>query len=67
MPIGNYQWKAQRAHLKDNPKLQKQWLNTIIQTKADASRGYFVNINGHFPKSTYDYLRDLPLQLIKLL
>ena len=59
LPIGKYQWEERRAHLKDNPDWQKQWFNKILNTKADASRGYFVNIRAHFPIETHDKL-DLP-------
>ena len=60
MSIGNYQWKEQRVHLKDNPELQKKWLNTILKIKANSSRECFINIKVHFPRNTYDYLNDLP-------
>ncbi|CAJ0829604.1 3262_t:CDS:2 [Entrophospora sp. SA101] len=48
------------THLKDNPELQFEWLETIQKTKSDASRGYFVNIKAHFPIGTHDKLKDLP-------
>ncbi|CAH1767592.1 11897_t:CDS:1, partial [Entrophospora sp. SA101] len=60
LPIRNYKWEARRAHLKDNPELQFEWLETIQKTKSDASRGYFVNIKAHFPIGTHDKLKDLP-------
>src|SRR5215210_9230995 len=40
--------------------MQKQFLNRILKTKANALRGYFLNIKAHFPLKTHDYLRDLP-------
>ncbi|UZO27485.1 uncharacterized protein OCT59_019678 [Rhizophagus irregularis] len=43
-----------------NPDKQKQILNVILNTKPDATCGYFLNIKAHFPLKTYDYLQDLP-------
>ncbi|CAJ0841305.1 19684_t:CDS:2 [Entrophospora sp. SA101] len=57
-PIEKFNSKL--AHLKDNPELQFEWLETIQKTKSDASRGYFVNIKAHFPIGTHDKLKDLP-------
>src|SRR5437764_4677669 len=60
LPIGNYQWEASREYLLKNPAKQKQFLDRILKTKENASRGYFLNIKSHFPLKTHDYLRDLP-------
>ena len=59
LPIGSYQWEASREYLLKNPAMQKQFLNRILKTKANALRGYFLNIKAHFPLKTHDYLRDL--------
>ena len=40
--------------------MQKKYLEKILKTKANAPRGYFLNIKSHFPLKTHDYLRDLP-------
>ena len=60
LPIGNYKWVASREYLKNNPKMQKKYLEMILKTGADASRGFFLMINSHFPLKTHNYLRDLP-------
>ena len=60
LPIGNYQWEASREYLLKNPAMQKKYLRKILKTKANAPRGYFLNIKSHFPLKTHDYLRDLP-------
>ena len=60
LPIGNYQWEASREYLLKNPEIQKKYLNKILNTKADAKRGYFLKINAHFPLKTHEYLSDLP-------
>jgi hypothetical protein len=60
LPIGNYQWVASREYLLKNPKMQKKYLKIILKTKADAPRGYYLNIDNHFPLKTHDYLKDLP-------
>ena len=60
LPIGNYKWVASREYLLKNPKMQKKYLDMILKTKADAPRGFFLNINSHFPLKTHDYLKDLP-------
>src|SRR6266498_520872 len=60
LPIGNYQWKASQKYLLKNPAMQKKYLEKILKTKANTSRGYFLNIKSHFPLKTHDYLRDLP-------
>ena len=38
----------------------KKYLEKILNTRSDAKRGYFLNINAHFPLKTHDYLKDLP-------
>ncbi|GBB85764.1 hypothetical protein RclHR1_01220060 [Rhizophagus clarus] len=60
LPIGNYQWEASWKYLLKNPAMQKKYLEKILKTKANASRGYFLNIKSHFSLKTHDYLRDLP-------
>ena len=40
--------------------MQKRYLEKILNTRSDAKRGYFLNINAHFPLKTHDYLKDLP-------
>jgi hypothetical protein len=60
LPIGNYKWEASRQYLQDNPAMQKKYLEQILKTKANAKRGYFLNIKAHFPPKTHDYLNDLP-------
>src|SRR5260364_355533 len=60
LPIGNYQWEGRREHFRINPIFQKEMLNKILNTKADAKRGYFLKINTCFPLKTHDYLSDLP-------
>jgi len=60
LPIGNYKWEVSRKYLEDNPNEQKKYLEKILNTKADAKRGYFLKINTHFPLKTHDYLSDLP-------
>src|SRR5271154_6453071 len=60
LPIGNYEWVASREYLLKNPAMQKKYLEKILKTKADASKGYFLNIKAHFPLKTHDYLKDLP-------
>ena len=40
--------------------MQKKYLEKILKTKADAPKGYFLNIKAHFPLKTHDYLSDLP-------
>src|SRR5271170_6802848 len=60
LPIGDYQWVASREYLLKNPAMQKKYLEKILKTKADAPRGYFLNIKAHFPLMSYDYLSDLP-------
>ncbi|CAG8727741.1 20154_t:CDS:10, partial [Cetraspora pellucida] len=47
-------------YLEDNPSEQKKYLEKILNTKADAKRGYFLNIKMHFFLKTHDYLNDLP-------
>ena len=58
--IGNYQWEASREYLQKNPAMQKKYLEKILNIRSDAKRGYYLNINSHFPRKTHDYLRDLP-------
>ena len=60
LPIGNYKWEVSRKYLEDNRNEQKKYLNKILNTKADAKRGYFLKINAHFPLKTHEYLSDLP-------
>src|SRR6185437_2273514 len=60
LPIGNYKWEVSRKYLEDNRNEQKKYLNKILNTKADAKRGYFLKINAHFPIKTHEYLSDLP-------
>src|SRR5437016_1424514 len=60
LPIGNYQWEASQKYLLKNPIMQKKYFKRILKTKANASRGYFLNIKAHFPLKTHDYLRELP-------
>ncbi|PKB96142.1 hypothetical protein RhiirA5_435370, partial [Rhizophagus irregularis] len=60
LPIGGYEWLASREYLLKNPDKQKQYLEYILTTKPDARRGYFLNINAHFPLKTHEYLKDLP-------
>ncbi|GBC08751.1 hypothetical protein RclHR1_08350021 [Rhizophagus clarus] len=59
-PIRNYQWEASQEYLLKNPAMQKKYLEKILNTRSDAKRGYFLNINAHFPFKTHDYLSDLP-------
>ncbi len=59
LPIGNYQWEASREYLLKNPAMQKKYLEKILNTRSDAKRGYFLNINAHFPLKTHEYLKDL--------
>ena len=40
--------------------MQKKYLEKILNTRSDAKREYFLNINAHFPLKTHDYLKDLP-------
>ncbi|GBB96236.1 hypothetical protein RclHR1_27070004 [Rhizophagus clarus] len=49
LPVGNYKWVASREYLKNNPKMQKKYLEMILKTRADAQRGFFLMINSHFP------------------
>ena len=49
LPIGDYKWEGRQGHFKNNPVFQKEMLNKILKTKADSKRGYFLNINAHFP------------------
>ncbi|CAG8813449.1 24552_t:CDS:2 [Cetraspora pellucida] len=60
LPIGNYKWEVSRKYLEDNPNEQKKYLKKILNTKADAKKGYFLKINTHFPLKTHNYLSDLP-------
>src|SRR5271170_3999594 len=60
LPIGNYEWVASQEYLLKNLAMQKKYLEKILKTKADASKGYFLNIKAHFPLKTHDYLKDLP-------
>ncbi|CAG8586358.1 10657_t:CDS:2, partial [Cetraspora pellucida] len=60
LPIGNYKWEVSHKYLEDNSNEQKKYLEKILNTKADAKRGYFLNIKAHFPLKTHDYLSDLP-------
>src|SRR5271154_2568750 len=60
LPIGNYEWVASWKYLLKNPAMQKKYLEKILKTKANASRGYFLNIKAHFPLMSHDYLSDLP-------
>ena len=39
--------------------MQKKYLEKILNTRSDAKRGYFLNINAHFPLKTHEYLKDL--------
>src|SRR5271154_75786 len=61
LPIGNYEWVASWEYLLKNPAMQKKYLKKILKTKADAPKGYFLNIKAHFPLKIHDYLSDLPL------
>ncbi|GBB98196.1 hypothetical protein RclHR1_31610001 [Rhizophagus clarus] len=47
LPIGNYQWEASQEYLLKNPAMQKKYLEKILKTKANAPRGYFLNIKSH--------------------
>ena len=40
--------------------MQKKYLEKILNTRSDAKRGYFLNINAHVPLKTHEYLKDLP-------
>ena len=60
LPIRNYQWEASREYLLKNPAMQKKYLEKILNIRSDAKRGYFLNINAHFPLKTHEYLKDLP-------
>src|SRR5260363_124514 len=60
LPIGNYKWEASRKYLKDNPNVQKKYLDRILNTEANSLQGYYLNIKAHFPLKTHDYLSDLP-------
>ena len=60
LSVGNYKWVASREYLKNNPKMQKKYLEMILKTRADASRKFFLMINSHFLLKTHNYLRDLP-------
>ncbi|CAG8502763.1 22496_t:CDS:2 [Cetraspora pellucida] len=60
LPIGNYKWKVSHKYLENNPNEQKKYLEKILNTKADAKRGYFLNIKAYFSLKTHDYLSDLP-------
>src|SRR5437764_4719607 len=60
LPIGNYQWEASREYLKQNPDRQKHFLDVALNTKPDATHGFFLNIKAHFPLKTHDHLQDLP-------
>src|SRR5260364_402351 len=60
LPIGNYKWKISCKYLEDNPNKQKKYLEKILNTKADAKRGYFLKINAYFSLKTHDYLHNLP-------
>ena len=60
LPIGNYQWEASREYLLKNPAMQKAYLEMVLKAKPNARRGYFLNINAHFPLKTHEYLKDLP-------
>jgi hypothetical protein len=40
--------------------MQKKYLEMILKTGADASRGFYLMINFHFPLKTHKYLSDLP-------
>ena len=63
LPIGKYKWLATRVVLNNRQDLQKRYLKMILKTKADAPRGYFLNIKAHFPSKLHNYLNDLPPQL----
>src|SRR5260363_161586 len=60
LPIGNYKWEISHKYLEDNPNEQKKYLEKILNTKADAKRGYFLKINTCFSQKTHDCLSDLP-------
>ena len=60
LPLKNYKWFATRAFLNNRKDLQKRYLNMILNTKANAPKGYFLNIKAHFPIKLHDYLNDLP-------
>src|SRR5271154_1328951 len=60
LPIVDYQWKANREYLLTNSAMQKKYFEKILKTKANAPRGYFLNIKAHFPLKSHDYLSDLP-------
>lgn len=60
LPIGEYKWEASQKYLQQNPDRQKEYLTKILNLKANATRGYFLNIKAHFPFKTHDYLQDLP-------
>ncbi|PKK73290.1 hypothetical protein RhiirC2_709745 [Rhizophagus irregularis] len=38
----------------------KKVLDTILKKRNDASRGYYVQLECHFPSQTHNYLQDLP-------
>ena len=63
LPIGNYKWEVSRKYLEDNPNKQKKYLKKILNTKANAKRGYYLKINTCFSLKTHDYLNDLPLAI----
>src|SRR6185437_2228112 len=60
LPIGNYKWEVSHKYLEDNPNEQKKYLEKILNTKADAKRGYFLKINTRFSLKTHDFLSNLP-------
>ncbi|GES83022.1 uncharacterized protein LOC105556608 [Rhizophagus clarus] len=60
LPIGNYKWGTSRGYLLKNLAMQKKLLDMALKIKPDAKRGYYLNINSHFPLKTHDYLSDLP-------
>src|SRR4051794_38349211 len=59
LPIGKYKWLTTRAVLNNRQDLQKRYLNMILKTKANAPRGYFLNIKSHFLSKLHDHLNDL--------
>jgi hypothetical protein len=48
LPTGNYKWEYSEKFLKD-PDNNQNVLNSILNKKADASRGCLLEFDGHFP------------------
>uniref|UniRef100_U9T7P9 DNA-directed DNA polymerase n=1 Tax=Rhizophagus irregularis (strain DAOM 181602 / DAOM 197198 / MUCL 43194) TaxID=747089 RepID=U9T7P9_RHIID len=55
-----YGWAMSQYLPIGDPGNNKKVLDTILKKRNDASRGYYVQLECHFPSQTHNYLQDLP-------